>query len=184
MRNPTEREIKKDIVLSKCFNCLTEKGIEAVTVKDFSEATGMASSSIYYWFEDKDEIVLDAVEWGFRKNINDLFDFAFEHTGNSDELCAGLLQLLQERKISLRLIFQLATSPYYGNKVRTFAGEISKRCEEYTLMLADKMNMQYEEIFPFVNLFISSIVNNVMWDNWGNLKYEMSSIVNKFSEKR
>lgn len=67
MRKPAEREFNKDVVLAKCFECLTMKGIEATAIKDFSEATGMAASSIYYWFEDKDEIVLDAVKWGLMR---------------------------------------------------------------------------------------------------------------------
>ena len=61
MRKPTEREnVQKDNVLKKCFECLIETGIEGASIKDFSNATGMTASSLYYWFTDKDEIVLDA----------------------------------------------------------------------------------------------------------------------------
>ena len=75
MRNPVERdEIQKDIVLKKCFDCLVETGIEGATIRDFSRVTGMTTSSLYYWFNDKDEIVLDATEFGIRMIVDSLID--------------------------------------------------------------------------------------------------------------
>lgn len=121
MREPAEREIKKDVVLSKCFECLTEKGIESTTIKDFSEATGMVASSIYYWFEDKDEIVLDAVKWVLDENVKILFDYAFEHTDDLMQLCQGIKVLVQNTKRQFKLIFQIATSPQYGEQVRKYS---------------------------------------------------------------
>ena len=94
MREPTERDVKKDIVLEKCFDCMAEKGIEGISVKDFSKATGMSASSLYYWFKDKDEIVLDSVRWGLDKNVNAIFDFAFKHTQDAQRISNKNLRLI------------------------------------------------------------------------------------------
>ena len=177
MRNPAEREIKKDVVLSKCFECLTEKGIEAITIKDFSEATGMAASSIYYWFEDKDEIVLDAVEWGLDEYVKIIFDFAFEHTDDLVKLCEGIKALAQENKKQFRLIFQIATSPQYGESVREFSDKLDYGYKRYTETLAEKLDMSFDKLFPFVNLFISVFVDCVMWDSWEKFDMEKNSIL-------
>ena len=178
MRNPAEREIKKDIVLQQCFECLTEKGIESITIKDFSAATGMAMSSIYYWFEDKDEIVLDAVEWGLNKNINDLFDFAFKNTTNLEKLFEGILKSAQNNKNEFRLIFQVATSPQYGEHVRELADRLDNIYKKYTEVLSEKLNISFDLLFPYVNLVVSSFVDCVIWDDWDKLQMEMQHIIN------
>ena len=183
MRSPAEREIKKDVILRKCFECLTEKGIEAITIKDFSDATGMSMSSIYYWFEDKDEIVLDAVEWGIDENVKILFDFAFKHTDNLTKLCEGIKELAMEYKKQFRLIFQVATSPQYGERVRKFSTKLDFEYKRYTEILSEKLAISYDLLYPFVNLFVSSIVDCVMWDSWDKFDMEMKSIITVIEEK-
>lgn len=177
MRNPAEREIKKDVVLSKCFECLTEKGIESITIKDFSVATGMAMSSIYYWFEDKDEIVLDAVKWGLDENVKVLFDFAFEHTDDLTQLCKGIKKLAQEAKKQFRLIFQVATSPQYGESVRKFSNKLDFEYERYTKILSEKLKVDFNVLYPFVSLFISVFIDCVIWDSWDKFDIKVHSII-------
>ena len=177
MRNPAEREIKKDIVLQQCFECLTEKGIESITIKDFSTATGMAMSSIYYWFEDKDEIVLDAVEWGLHKNIDEIFDYAFENIANLEKVCDGILGIAQNRKKEFCLIFQIATSPQYGNHIREYAEKLDNIYKRYTDALSEKLNIQSDKLYPYINLCVSSFVDCVIWDDWDKLKLEFNCIL-------
>lgn len=113
MRNPAEREIKKEVVLSKCFGCLMEKVIEATIIKGFSEATGMAASSIYYWFEDKDEI--------------------FSYTENLYDKCA--------------------------EKISSF------------------LNAEYSKVRMLVDLFVSTMIDYVIWDEKEKFVNELAFIL-------
>lgn len=178
MRAPAEREIKNDIVLQKCFECLTAKGIEAITIKDFSEATGMSASSIYYWFEDKDEIVLDAVKWGIDENVKVLFDYAFENTEDLYKLCDGIKVLAKAKKTQFRLIFQVATSPQYGERVRKYSVWLETMYKKYTEMLSKHLDMGFEKLYPFVKLFISVFIDCVIWDSWDEYDLETGYIIN------
>jgi len=177
MREPTERDVKKDIVLEKCFNCMTQKGIEGISVKDFSESTGMSASSLYYWFEDKDEIVLDAVQWGLNKNVNDIFDFAFKHTDNLNELAKGIIEIAIDRKAEFRLIFQIATSPQYGEHVRQLTEKLDNIYHRYTEVLTEKLNISFEKLYPYVNLVVSVFVDSVIWEDWGKLERVLNCII-------
>lgn len=172
MREPAEQEVRKDVVLRKCFECLTEKGIEAVTIKDFSEATGMASSSIYYWFEDKDEIVLDAVKWGLDDNVKALFDYAFNHTDDLEKACEGIKKLAQQKKTHFRLVFQVTTSPQYGERIRKYSEKLDSCYQEYTEILSKKLNINFDELYPFVKLFISVLIDCIIWDSWDEFELE------------
>lgn len=177
MREPTERDVKKDIVLEKCFNCMAQKGIEGISVKDFSKSTGMSASSLYYWFKDKDEIVLDSVRWGLDKNVNAIFDYAFKHTDDLSELSKGIMNIAQEQKLEFRLIFQIATSPQYGEKIRQLADELDNLYLKYTEVLASKLNIDADELYPYVNLVVSVFIDCVIWEDWAKLEREMNIIV-------
>lgn len=177
MRNPAEREVKKEVVLQQCFECLTEKGIESITIKDFSVATGMAMSSIYYWFEDKDEIVLDSVEWGLDEYVRIIFDYAFEHTDDLIKLCEGIKELAQKNKKQFRLIFQIATSPQYGESVRRFSDKLDLEYERYTEILSKKLNLNFDILYPYVSLFISVFIDCVIWDSWDKFDIATKSIL-------
>lgn len=184
MREPAEREIKKDVVLSKCFECLTEKGIESTTIKDFSETTGMAASSIYYWFEDKDEIVLDAVKWGLDENVKILFDYVFKHTADLHKLCEGIKILALEKKTQFRLIFQVATSPQYGERVRQYSVWLETEYKRYTETLSENLNMKFESLYPFVKLFISVFIDCIIWDSWDEYDLKTEYIINSIKNNR
>lgn len=177
MREPTERDVKKDIVLEKCFNCMTQKGIEGISVKDFSDATGMSASSLYYWFEDKDEIVLDAVRWGLESNVNGIFDFAFKHTNDLEKLCKEIVKIAQEKKCEFRLIFQVATSPQYGEHIRQIADNLNFVYTKYTEVLSEKVKIPFEKLFPLVNFVVSSFVDCVIWEEWKKLDEALKCIV-------
>jgi len=70
MRQSADKEeMQKDLLLEQCFNCLVSTGLEGVSIREFQNATGMTASSLYYWFSDKDEIVLDAVGFGINKIV-------------------------------------------------------------------------------------------------------------------
>ena len=43
------------------------------------EETGISSGSIYYWFNGKDEAVLNSAEHGLTVVTNELFDYVFSH---------------------------------------------------------------------------------------------------------
>lgn len=177
MKEVAEKEIKKDVILSKCFECLTKKGIESTTIRDFSRATKMAASSIYYWFSDKDEIVLDAVKWGLNENVKVLFDYAFSHTEDLYKLCEGIKTIAKEKKMQFRLIFQVATSPQYGKRVRAYSVWLENMYKKYTETLSKHLNMPFEKLYPFVKLFISVFIDCIIWDNWDEYDLETGYII-------
>lgn len=178
MREPSDKEVKKDEVLEKCFACLTERGIEKTTTKDFSEATGMGASSLYYWFHDKDEILLDAVEWGLNENISNLFDYAFEGCGNLEQTLIGVWEKAESKKYEFRLIFQVVTSPQYGEHMRKIANRLPQIYMDYTKLLSNKLNLEFDKLYPFISLFISTIVEGIMWDNKERVEVQIRCIIN------
>ena len=86
MEQASERKFDRNEVLKKCFDCLVSNGLENTSIRSFSVASGLNSSSLYYWFHNKDEIVLEATLYGLKTIIDDLFAQAYGYLNDLDTL--------------------------------------------------------------------------------------------------
>ena len=165
MKHASESKYSRDEVLSKCFECLVSNGLEKTTTRSFSVATGLSSSSLYYWFRDKDEIVLDATLFGLNTIIDDLFTEAYSYLNDLDTLFKKFPQAIATYKKHLRLIYQVLVSPQYGEQLRAATSKLSSAYDSYARVLADRLRCNYDDLCPFVHLFISVSTNFVLWED-------------------
>lgn len=175
MRKPYERDIEKEI-LDKCFNYLVNKGLEQASVKNLCEETGISSGSIYYWFKDRNEMILDCSKYGLVKVINEMFDYALL---NSDDLMFLLNKFSDEVmkfKKELRFLYQVVMSERYGAEMRKMADTLKSNYDLYGQRLARKRNIPYEKLKPYVYMFISSILNYIFWEDYEMMQTEFECI--------
>lgn len=184
MRKPTEREnVQKDNVLKKCFECLIETGIEGASIKDFSNATGMTASSLYYWFTDKDEIVLDATEFGMREILGELFAYATKHINNFQEMVAGFPNVVKKNSAALRVVFQIAASPKYGDQTTEISDKLLGLYDDYAMKLSKQIGVPYEKTRLIVDLAVSCVIDAVIWKEWNKLNSQLKYLFNELQEK-
>ena len=53
LRLPSMDTVQKEEMLGKCFDYFVEHGLEGVTMRKLCDKTGIAISSAYYWFGNK-----------------------------------------------------------------------------------------------------------------------------------
>lgn len=175
MKSPFEQKFDRDEVLSKCFQCLVENGLEKTTVRFFSLATGLNPSSLYYWFKDKDAIVIEATAYGLKAIEDDLFTRAYDYLNDLDALFKNFPQAILKYKLQLRLIYQVLVSPLYGDSLRKITPEILFAYNSYAKVLADRLGCEYEKLCSYVLLFISVATNFILWEDEAKAEaqYEM-----------
>ena len=177
MRNPTDRTIQKEVILKKCFDCLVQTGLEKVSMRDFSRESGLTSSSLYYWFRDKDEIILDATDYGVNLIVSELFDYAFRNIQDVEKMCSGFPQVIIKHSSELKTMIQMATSPQYGKQTV----EMSEKFSVYYDMCANEIfnivDTPYDQIRKLIDLFVSAVIDCVVWDDWNKLSEEINLIL-------
>ncbi len=164
MRQPYSKDIKKEI-LDKCFDYLVIKGLEQSSVKNLCEETGISSGSIYYWFKDRDEMILDVTKYGLGKVIDEMFNYALLNSDDMMFLLNKFSEEVMKFKKELRLIYQVVMSEKYGEEMRLKSDILRMNYDVYGHKLSDKMNIPYETLKPYVYMFISSILNYVVWED-------------------
>lgn len=180
MRKPADGELRKEEILGKCFKILVSRGLEQISIRDFTNATGLPSSSLYYWFRDKDEIILDATEYGMNSIISLLFKYASSHINNIKDMCEGFPKLIKEHSAELKIIIQMATSPMYGSSAVEMSEKFANFYDEYAIELSKQLSQPKEKIRIIIDLFVSSIIDGVIWDDWDKLSSEIDFLLNMF----
>lgn len=144
MKQASERKFDRNEVLKKCFDCLVSNGLENTSIRSFSTASGLNSSSLYYWFHNKDEIVLAATLHGLKTIIDDLFTQAYGYLNDLDTLFAHFPRVIATYTDHLRLVYQVLVSPQYGAQLKAATAELSSAYDSYGKVLADRLNCNYD----------------------------------------
>ncbi len=170
MRQPLAKAVDKIEILEKCFSYLCDYGLEQVSIRKLCERTNMGTGSVYYWFKNKDEVILDATEYGINYLIDELMDFAFEHIDNINMLCTEFPKMIEQRIDQLKVIIRVATSPMYCDSLNLYSKTFTYKYDSFAQKLSQRINLPYNTIRVLVDNFVSITTDCIIWEDWG--KYE------------
>ncbi len=92
---------KREAILQAAGEEFAEKGFEAASINRIIERSGMSKGSVYYYFEDKADLLATAVEHSIRRILEDVGWFSVEVLG-PDEFWDGVLELTHRSVDSMR----------------------------------------------------------------------------------
>lgn len=164
-KKKTAVEKSESELLADCFHCLSEKGLEKTTMRDFYQSTGLGISSFYWRFSGKDEVVIEATYRGLRDITAALFCVAVQNLNSLSQLLDRFKEAADGYIKDIRLIYQVASSPVYGDALREKAKGLSSYYREITELIAKKINRPADALFPYVTLFIATIREYVIWED-------------------
>ena len=164
MREQIVKDIEKEF-LEPSFKYLVNNGLENTSVRDLCKAMNISYGSIYYWFEGKDDIFISVVKYGIAKVVGKIFDFVFEKIKNPEKFFNEFLDEVDQYKPELRLVFQFAASPEYGNAIRTKAEEFKAGYSENIVQLAKIIDSTPEKVAPIIYSLISVVVDYAIWED-------------------
>ena len=175
MRDATY-QIDEDGILDSTFNYLVKHGLENTTVRELCKYTGIAKGSIYYWFSNKQDLICEAAEYGLKKVVEKIFSYVFSNMENLREFFDECLLEINKYKSELRFIYQMAASPVYGRSIRGKGQDLNLIYDKYVEMLALRLQCSTKELKPLVYLFISAVLDYVVWEDTENTQMQLEFI--------
>ena len=151
-------------LLRRTFPFLVKRGLENVTIRELCKGTGLVQGTLYYWFGDKTTIVCESAEYGLKKVTDKIFRYVYRSLDDLRGFFSNCLDEISKYKKELRFIYQMAASPVYGKKIRAAGGDINYIYEQYTQKLALRLGCEPELLKPLVYLFISAVLDYIIWD--------------------
>ena len=156
---------KKNKITKVTWEYLLQTGLTHASVGDFCRKTKIAQSSLYYWFENKDDVWISAGKYGISKVVDALLDFTLGHTNDIRKYFDTLLYEVEKYKYELRLAIQITTSSSFGDRMRDKAKDFRFFYDKYANELMTLFGCSYTDADTFIYSIIAFVVDYAIWDD-------------------
>ncbi len=144
-------QIDVNDILDRIFTFFAKRGLENVTIRELCR--------------DTTKMICECTEYGLKKVTDEIFRYVFSSLKNLDRFFEECLDELGKYQKELRFIYQMVSSPVYGDQIRQKAAAYNLIYDEYTHKLSDYLSCDEEDLRPLVYLFISAVLDYIIWDD-------------------
>lgn len=156
---------RKQAIIATTWQYLLETGLTKASIGDLCKTKGLAQSSLYYWFENKDDIWISAGKYGLANVVDALLAFTLDHINDVRKYFDTLLDEVEKYKYDLRLGIQLTTSPDFGERMRDQSKAFRYWYDKYAETLIERLNCTYEKAETFIYSIIAYVIDYAIWDD-------------------
>jgi len=175
-------EKKKSIIMTT-WEYLLKTGLTDASVGDLCRETKLAQSSLYYWFENKDDIWISAGKYGLSKVVDALFTFTLNHTSDIRTYFDTLLDEVEKYKYELRLAIQITTSPVLGGRMRDKARDFRLLYEKYAEKIIGIFGCSHHQAEVFIYSIIAAVIDYAIWDDGEKTQMLLDNLYDRIIEK-
>lgn len=159
------RERKKQQMLQQCFELFVKKGLENTSLNDLTAYCKTYKAAFYNYFKSKDEIVIESAKM-YMETLNYMFKIEFtKHKPTIEEALKRGFQVICEQRNELRFVYQVISSPKFGEKSRREISEIYSKYFEFSKVFADVYGIDHEKFRPYFLLFVACVHDFCLWEN-------------------
>ncbi|HDS08942.1 MAG TPA: TetR/AcrR family transcriptional regulator [Firmicutes bacterium] len=166
----TDKEKQKNNIIKSAISVLSKKGFSKTTIEDIAQTAGIAKGLIYYYFNSKEEILIESLEF-IRGKMKDYVEKTTPEQINSFEkirVRAKNILKFFSRNHEMFLVFidqdqiKKHSRTYKQNLVKTFQSQIKNQKDLFSEALQDRLIKPGADpeslaimLFSMLNMFIS-----------------------------
>lgn len=156
---------KKREIIVKAWDYLLDTGLANASIGDLCKVYKLSQSSLYYWFENKDDLWISAGKYGISTVVEALLKYTFEHTGDIRKYFDTLLDEVKKYKYELRLAVQITTSPVFGKRMRDKSRDFRLMYERYAEEIIKIFDCSPLQAEIFIYSIIAYVIDYAIWDD-------------------
>lgn len=165
MLSEEHKEQKKNQLLDKCFELFVKQGLENTSINELANYCKTYKSALYIYFDSKDEIVVECAVRYMNTLDKKIAALSFDETPNLKTLFVKAFEMLSNEKSMMRYIYQVISSPKYGEKCRDKLLPIYGKYMNYSRELSDIYHVPHDMLRPYYLLFVATIHDFCLWEN-------------------
>ncbi len=177
--NEEVHQQKKIELMEKCFDCYAEYGLNNVGIKGLAKACNMSSGSLYTYFRDLDDLIVQSTEYCMSKVEDDFMELA-PHSP------ADIMRFIDEIPYwtaarhgkKYRLMYQVYTNPKYIEYGKQFFEGVNKRYTEYAQSLERELGIPFDVITPLIFMLVRASVHYALFEDEYYLQTQLKLLKN------
>lgn len=174
MKNIQHHIEKKNKIMEDCFNCYAEYGLTGASVAKLSKAAGIAQGSLYLYFDNLDDLIVQSTEYCMSK-VED--EFMNKAPTDPNDLIRFFKEIpywtAKEHGKKYRLMYQIYTNPKYIEYGKKFFQGVNERYTKYAQLLESKLGISYTIITPLIFIFVRACVHFALFEDEFYLKTQL-----------
>lgn len=178
---------KKEEIMEKCYAHYAEYGLFSVGIKSVAKACGYTPASLYTYFTDLDDMIVQSTEYCMSR-VED--DFMAKAPKDPDDVIRFIEEIpywtAREHGKKYRLMYQVYTHPKYREHGKKFFEGVNKRYTAYARLLEDRIGISHELMVPLIFIFIRACVHYALFEDEFYLKTQLQVLkkgIGLFMEK-
>lgn len=150
-------------IIDVCLKEFIENGLCRTSARDLAQALNMQTSGLYYYFKNKDDIVVAcAEEAGIY--MEDVLILPFlECLDEPDRYQSIAEQHMEESSAMMRFFAQVCTSGEYRGAIQPVLERMKKRHQEYAIKFAESLECKVEEVAPYLYTSVAIFANYMIF---------------------
>lgn len=168
---------RKNQLLELCFETFCQYGLENTSLQKLAEACQVSNGALIYYFQTKDQIVIEATAHCMAK-VED--DFMAKAPKNFEDIERFLKEMpyltakLHGKKY--RFMYQVYSSPKYLEYGKEFFKGVNVRYHEYAEQLSKKLGMPVDYIQGMIYIFVRACVHYALFEDEEYLQLQLNAI--------
>ena len=175
--NEEARRAKKIEIMEKCFDCYVENGLTVVGVKAIADACGCNVASLYQYFDNLDDLIIQSTEYCMSK-VED--EFMAKAPTDVEDLWRFIDEIpywtAKNHGKKYRLMYQVYTHPKYREYGKKFFAGVDERYTEYAKSLEGKIAIPCEKITPLIFILIRACVHYALFEDEFYMKSQIEAL--------
>ena len=154
---------KKEYIIEKCYECFVKNGIENTTTRDFCTTADINANTLYYYFDSKNDILIECVNYGYRQLESALFDALKEFNKSSFDIFPRLAKVGLDYAPQMRFLHQAVSSPSYEEHREDQFKKVNAFYDELGKALAERFECPFEIIKDYIYEIMTLLSYYSLW---------------------
>ena len=168
---------RRTAFLETCFDTFCENGLENTSLKMLADACGVTNGSLLYYFESKDNLVIEATAHCMAKVEDDFMAQAPTSFADIERFLREMPYLTaQLHGAKYRFMYQVYASPKYREQGREFFSGVKIRYQKYAEQLSCKLGMPADYIKGMIYIFVRACVHFALFEDEDYLQSQLNAI--------
>lgn len=168
---------RRTAFLETCFDTFCENGLENTSLKMLADACGVTNGSLLYYFESKDNLVIEATAHCMAKVEDDFMAQAPTSFADIERFLREMPYLTAKlHGAKYRFMYQVYASPKYREYGKEFFKGVNIRYHNYAELLSGKLGMPADFIQGMTYLFVRACVHYALFEDEEYLQLQLNAI--------
>ena len=163
--------------LEICFEVFCRYGLENTSLKMLADACGVSNAALVYYFDTKDNIVIQATAHCMARVEDDFMNNAPQNPADIERFLREMPYLTARlHGAKYRFMYQVYASPKYREHGGEFFSGVDRRYRQYAEMLSGKLGMPVDYIQGMTYIFVRACVHYALFEDEEYLKLQLNAI--------